>query len=246
MLMSEFEPPSFPPLITPHKLREVDDALTTACQEASRAGAGSLFFVGRFALLDFALVLEPEEPLRLARKIFFAGMNALADTLAVGAPPEKPITFDYPGSIYFDGALIGGGRLTWPTGAQEDAVPDWLVFGAMIRAGGMRDLGIGLTPEVTTLDDEGFDAWNPEEFAASFSRHFMVEVDSWNEKGFRVIGPRYLDRLPRLSGQARRGIDTNGDLLIHQDGKAGAERLPLVSRLSPPAWYDPDENEPRG
>lgn len=245
MLISDFEPPIFPPLVTPHKLREIDDAFTTARREASEAGAGALYYVGRFAMLDFALVLEPEEPLRLARKIFFAGMNALADTLAVGAPPEKPITFEYPGSIYFDSALIGGGRLAWPEGASEDAVPDWLVFSAMIRAGGMRDLGIGLTPEVTTLDDEGFDAWHPEEFAASFSRHFMVEVDSWVEKGFRAIGPRYLDRLPRIGKQARRGIDTNGDLLIHHDGQEGAERIPLLSRLAAPAWYDPDENEPR-
>lgn len=246
MLDNAFEPAVFPPLVTPYRLREIDDAFTTAIERAPETGAGSLFYVGRFALIDFALVLEPEEPLRLARKILFAGMNALADTLAVLSPPEKPIEFAYPASLTFDGALIGGGRLAWPQGCGEDEVPDWLVFGAMIRAGGMRDLGIGLGPSVTTLDDEGFDAWNPEEFTASFARHFMVEADSWAEKGFRAIGPRYLARLEKSREAGKRGIDTNGDLLIHRDAQAPAERLPLLSRLSPPEWYDPAENEPRG
>lgn len=245
-LTESAEPAFFPPLVTPFRLREVDDAFTTAVRRAAETGAGSLFYAGRFLLVDFALVLEPEEPLRLARKILFAGMNALADTLAVLSPPEKPIEFIYPASLLFDGALIGGGRLAWPDGCGEDDVPDWLVFGGMVRAGGMRDLGIGLSPSVTTLDDEGFDAWNPEELTASFARHFMVEADSWSEKGFRAIGPRYLARLQKETEAGKRGIDSNGDLLVHRDAQSPAERLPLLSRLLPPDWYDPVENEPRG
>jgi hypothetical protein len=246
MLVSDFEPTQFPPLVTPFRLREMEDSFTTAQARAPEAGAGSLFYVGRFALVDFALVLEPEEPLRFSRKIFFAGMNAVADALAAISPPEKPITFSYPGSIHFDGALIGGGRLAWPESAGEEDVPAWLVFNAMIRAGGMRDLGIGLSPQVTTLDDEGFDTWNPAELTASFARHFMVEADSWAEKGFRAIGPRYLDRLPKQPGAGKRGLDVNGDLLLHRDEKSPAERVPLLSRLVAPDWFDPDENEPRG
>jgi hypothetical protein len=246
MLSSDFEPTQFPPLVTPFRLREVEDSFSIALSRAKETGAGSLFYVGRFALVDFTLVLEPEEPLRFSRKIFFAGMNAVADALAAISPPEKAITFAYPGSIHFDGALVGGGRLAWPEGADENDVPAWLCFNAMIRAGGMRDLGIGLSPHVTTLDDEGFDAWNPAEFTASFARHFMVEADSWAEQGFRAIGPRYLERLPKEAGSGKRGLDVNGDLLFHRDDKAPAERIPLLSRLIAPEWFDPDENEPRG
>lgn len=246
MLNQNIDPVVFPPLVTPYRLREIEDAFSTACRRAGETGAGALFFAGRFTLIDFALVLEPEEPLRLARKILFAGMNALAETLANIAPPEKLIEFVYPVSLHFDGALIGGGRLAWPETCGEEEVPEWLVFGAMLRAGGMRDLGIGLSPSVTTLDDEGFDTWDPAEFTASFARHFMVEADSWAEKGFRAIGPRYLARLPGGGKVGRRGIDSNGDLLVHRDADAPAERLPLLSRLSPPEWYDPAENEPRG
>ena len=54
-------------------------------------GAGTLVYVGRFDLAEFAVVLEPDEPLRTARRAFYAGMAALADALAAHAPPEKPI-----------------------------------------------------------------------------------------------------------------------------------------------------------
>ncbi len=241
----------FPPLITPFRLRERQDAFAEAIRGASRAGedylgAGSLFYVGRFELIEFAVVLEPQEPLRIARKIFYAGMNALADALAVLSPPEKAIEFRYPGSLYFDGALVGGGRLGVPEGCGEHEAPAWLVFGAMVRAGGMRDLGLGLGPEITTLDDEGFAEWNPPEFAASFARNFLVEVDSWAERGMAGIGPRYLARLEKSRGETRRGIDENGDLLVHKAEQTAAARVSLVEGLKKPGWFDSLLNEPRG
>lgn len=236
----------FPPLITPHRLRERDDAFSVATAQAVMQGAGHLYYVGRFELIEFAIVLEPEEPLRLARKIFYAGMNALADALAVLSPPEKNIVFGYPGTLYFDHALIGGGRLAWPDGTGPEDVPDWLVFSAMIRAGGVRDLGTGLGPQITTLDDEGFDAWNPAGFSASFARNFLVEVDQWSERGFTQIGPRYLARLEKTKHVKRRAIDTNGDLLVYYEGVTAPQRHSFEDALKAPDWYDPQQNEPRG
>lgn len=241
----------FPPLITPFRLRERQDALAEAVRGASGAGddyrgAGSLFYVGRFELIEFAVVLEPVEPLMLARKIFYAGMNAVADALSVLSPPEKPITFHYPGSLYFDGALVGGGRLATPAGCGEQETPEWLVFGAMVRAGGMRFSGKGMAPEITTLDDEGFDAWNPPAFAASFARNFLVGIDSWGERGMRMIGPDYLSRLEKREGETRRGIDENGDLIIHEKDRERARRVSFTEGLKRAEWFDPLLNEPRG
>lgn len=241
----------FPPLVTPCRLRERQDAYAEAMRAAAeegeaRAGAGSLFYVGRFELIEFAIVLEPEEPLRLARKIVYAGMNALADALGVLSPPEKPINFRFPASLYFDGALVGGGRLGVPAGIGEDETPPFLVFAAMVRAGGMRELDGMMAPEITTLDDEGFDAWEPESFSASFARHFLVEVDSWGERGMAGIGPRYLERLEgaRETAGRRRGIDTNGDLLTRAGG--GETRTGLREGLARLEWFDPALGEPRG
>src|SRR5262249_39940683 len=74
-------------------LREVGDAFAHATRVAAQEGAGTLVYVGRFDLAEFAVVLEPEEPLKTARRALYAGLTALADALAVHAPPERPINF---------------------------------------------------------------------------------------------------------------------------------------------------------
>src|SRR6516162_2203242 len=135
-----------PPSFRLVSLREVGDAFARAQEIAPDEGAGTLVWVGRFDLVEFAVVLEPDEPLRAARRALYAGMAALADALAVHAPPEKPIAFDWPDAIRVDGGLVGGGRLAWPSGAQEDLRPDWLVFGAMIRTVAMGEEEPGLRP----------------------------------------------------------------------------------------------------
>src|SRR5215470_3030833 len=122
-----------PPPFSSVTLREVGDAFAHAKLIAAEAGAGTLVHVGRFDLVEFAVVLEPEERLRTARRALYAGLAALADALAACAPPEKPISFDWPDAIRIDGGLVGGGRLAWPSGADDNAPPTWLVFGAMIR-----------------------------------------------------------------------------------------------------------------
>ena len=118
-----------PPPFRLISLREVGDAFAHAIDVAPDEGAGTLVFVGRFDLAEFAVVLEPDEPLRTARRAFYAGMAALGDALAAQAPPEKPMGFDWPDAIRIDGGLVGGARLAWPQDADEDAPPSWLVFG---------------------------------------------------------------------------------------------------------------------
>ena len=99
-----------PPPFRAVALREVGDAFAHAKLIAADAGAGTLVHVGRFDLAEFAVVLEPEEPLCTARRALYAGLAALADALAACAPPEKPISFDWPDAIRIDGGLVGGAR----------------------------------------------------------------------------------------------------------------------------------------
>src|SRR3546814_5571880 len=81
-----------PPIYDPIALREVGDAFTKACAIAGERGAGTLLWVRRYDLAEFAVVLEPEEPLAGARRALYIGMNALAAALSVHAPPERPVT----------------------------------------------------------------------------------------------------------------------------------------------------------
>ncbi len=224
-------------------LREVGDAFAHAQKVAAEEGAGTLVFVGRFDLAEFAVVLEPDEPLRTARRAFYAGMNALHDALLVHAPPEKPIAFDWPDSVRVDGGLVGGGRLAWPKGADENAPPEWLVFGAMIRTVSMTG-DPGLFPLETALDQEGFDESGSSALVESFARHLMVRIDTWQEDGFAEIAKDYLMQLSPEKG-ARRDIDANGDLLVRWIGSSEVERRALVPALMTPSWYDPKRGGPR-
>src|SRR6186997_3062840 len=128
-------PPAFR-LVT---LREVGNAFAHAKANAAELGAGTLVYVGRFDLAEFAVVLEPEEPLRTARRAFYAGMAALADALIALAPPEKPMDIVWPDMLRLDVGMVGGGRLAWPVRAKDDQVPPWLVFGAAIRTVSLAD-----------------------------------------------------------------------------------------------------------
>ncbi len=233
-----------PPAYRLVTLREVGDAFAHATAVAAREGAGTLVYVGRFDLAEFAVVLEPDEPLKTARRAFYAGCAALADALAVFAPPEKPIAFRWPDAVEVDGGLVGGGRLAWPAGADEDRPADWLVFGGMIRTVALGEEEAGLTPLSAALDAEGFEDAGSGRLVESFARHLMVTIDAWHERGFGEVAKRYVERLAPEKG-ARHDIDENGDLLIRRVASPTVERRALVPALALPSWLDPATGGPR-
>ena len=235
---------TLPPPFTLVRLRELGDAFAHAQTIAAERGAGTLVYVGRFDLAEFAVVLEPDEPLVQARRAIYAGMAALADALAAHAQPETEISIDWPDSISVNRGLVGGGRLSWPQGTGEQETPAWLVFGAMIRTVSMSGSEPGLNPLVTALEEEGFTDAMSDQVVESFARHFMVAVDAWQENGFGAVARSYLERLPSEKG-LRRDIDESGDLLIRRMGKTHVERMPLLARLAEPAWFDPQAKGPR-
>jgi len=234
---------NLPPPFRLVTLRELGDAFAHATAIAAEAGAGTLVWVGRFDLVEFALVVEPDEPLKTARRsTFYAGMAALADALLVHAPPEKLIAFDWPDAVFVDGGLVGGGRLAGPVDAAEEARPDWLVFGAMIRTVTTAAGEPGVRPFAAALEEEGFDELGAGQLVESFARHFMVVVDGWREGGFATVAKSYLQWLPTEPG-VRRDIDDNGDLLVRRQNRV--ERRPLLPKLAEVAWLDPQTRGPR-
>jgi len=233
-----------PPPFTLVALREAGDAFVHAQRIAADAGAGTLVHVGRFDLAEFAVVLEPAESLRTARRAFYAGMVSLGDALATHAPPEKPIVYEWPDAVQVDGGLVGGGRLAWPSGASEDEPPRWLVFGAMIRTVSMSDNEPGLRPLVSALGEEGFTDLDSTQLIASFARHLMVTIDTWQQQGFATVAKKYLTRLPAGNG-TRCDIDDNGDLLVHRMDAIEAERLKLLPALAAASWLDGKTGGPR-
>jgi biotin-(acetyl-CoA carboxylase) ligase len=233
-----------PPPFRLVNLREVGDAMAHATGIAAQEGAGTLVHVGRFDLAEFAVVLEPDEPLWQARRAIYAGAVAVADALAVHAPPERPITFEWPDAIRVDGGLVGGVRLEWPIGADENEPAPWLVFGAMIRTVALGDEEPGLRPLSSALEDEGFDDLGSGRLVESFARHLMSAIDTWQESGFGEIEKNYLARLVPESG-VRRSIDENGDLLMQRMTGQEPVRHSLISALSRASWLDLETGGPR-
>jgi biotin-(acetyl-CoA carboxylase) ligase len=219
------------------------DAFAHACAIAGESGAGSFLWVERSDVLEFAVVLEPEEPLVSARRAVFAGMAAIADALASFAPPEKPVTFSWPTTVLFDGGRLGLARLGSPPGCAEDEIPEWLVFSTVLLAISDLKQDPGAFPDVTWLQEEGFEPAEHKLLVESFARHLMVAFDTWGERGFNAVADTYLARLPKEAADGRRGIDENGDLLLHRD--TGIERLPLVPALDEASWLDRWTGMPR-
>jgi len=238
------EPINLPPPFTLVRLRESRDAFAHAIDIAEESGAGTLTYVGRFDVAEFAIVLEPGEPLRTARRAFYAGMVALTDALRVYAPPNKDIAINWPDAIRVDGGLVGGGRLGWPPSAKEDEPPRWLVFGGMIRTVAMTDREAGVHPLACALDQEGFADAGAVQVTESFARHLMRALDVWQAEGFDGIAHEFLSRLVR-ERQTSRLVDDNGDLLVRRIGINRTDRCDLKRSLLLPSWLDPELGGPR-
>ena len=233
-----------PPPYTLVRLRESGEAFSHAIDIAEESGAGTLVYVGRFDLAEFAVVLEPTEPLRGARRAFYAGMVALADALQAYAPPNKAVTIEWPDAVRVDGGLVGGGRLGWPGSVHEDETPPWLVFGAMIRTVAMTDSEAGVHPLASALQEEGFGDAGAVEVTESFARHLMIAFDRWQIDGFGSLANQFLALVERKSKTSRR-IDASGGFIVQHLGGEQAKPIDLAQVLTTPSWLDPATGGPR-
>jgi len=227
---------TLPPPYHAVRLREFGDAFAHAVTLAPQRGAGTLVYVGRFDVAEFAVVLEPTDPLAKGRRVFYAGMAALADAIAAAAPPETAIHIEWPDALYVNWALVGGGRLAWPAQTGAGDVPEWLVFSATIRTASNTGVDPGLTPDLTALDEEGFAEITSNNIIEGFARNLMLLLNDWQGGGFALVRKSYFERLSRDDRQ-HWDIDDNGDL-IRRVANDKTERRALLPRLEKPEWLD--------
>lgn len=235
---------NLPPPYSLIALREAGDAHAHACAIAADQGAGTLVWVRRYDLVEFAVVLEPEESLAEARRAIYVGANALADALVTHAPPKCPIEVAWPDAIRVDGVLVGGSRLAWPDGIGERDVPPWLVLSGMIRTRAVRAAEPGTRPLHGALDELGFDEVDAVTIIESFARHLMHGFHDWREGGFGVVARHWIERfVPEGDGHAM--LDDNGDLRqFREGGLPPVERRDLGAALAVPSWLDPATRTP--
>jgi biotin-(acetyl-CoA carboxylase) ligase len=186
-----------PPPYTAHWLQD-GDAFAEAQRLAPTQGAGTMVWhaatgAGRAGRLDFAVVLEPETPLSEARPAFLIGMLALSDALSAHSPPERAVTFGWPGQLLFDGGKLGGMRLSVAPGSGEDDVPGWMVLGAELIADRNHLVTPGSLPDSVSLEEEGI--VDPAAIIESFGAYLMLSFDRWTHEGFVPLAARYTERL---------------------------------------------------
>ncbi len=221
--------PELPSLFAPIALREAGDAMARAIALAPVQGAGTLPWVRALGRIEAAVVLEPEQTLGQARLALFAAANALADAVVSLGPPEIPVRLRWPATLVVNGGVVGVARLAAAPDAVPEAMPDWVVVGVEARFATAPGLEPGLTPDRTSLEDEGWTDTDPTELTAAWARHLMAGIAEWDRDGPKAVADRYLARLEQDAATegARRGIDlSSGDLVWECEGTRQRRAFP--------------------
>lgn len=184
------EMPSFPPLFSGEATSA--DPFETAIERACEGvDAGLIVHRIRPDALSATIVLAPEDPLEDAMAMLFAAANGFADAFGALAPSEVAAQFDWPAGIRINGARCGGFRAAAST-RDPGAVPDWLVIGLDLPFFAAANDEPGITPDRTTLWEEGCSEIEPRQLLESWSRHMLVWINTWLDEG-----------MPRLHGDWR-------------------------------------------
>ncbi len=241
------EAPTFPPLLSGHRVEAglSPFAAAVAAAETGGAGAGDLFWNDDAETFQVSVVLEPECPERQALQMLFVAMVAFADSFGAVGPPEIGIFYQWPNGLRVSGASIGRARIATGSGGSA-GVPAWLVVGIEVRVmpfGGKAEPGHDLLR--TSLWDEGAGDLDRVLLIESFSRHFLTWVHNWSEDGFKPVYGAWIGRAIghgeqceiKWQGKVHAGtflaIDENGQMLLK--GKAQTVALglaPVVERGS--------------
>ena len=105
--LTKNEPPQLPPLLTPIAVAEGQDVLAKALSSATTAEVGTVLYSEAVNVMDVAIVLGPEVPLRQSGQMLYALMIGVGDAIGALAPPEVVVTYQLPGYILLNRGRAG-------------------------------------------------------------------------------------------------------------------------------------------
>lgn len=245
--------PLLPPLLSGHRLAAGRDPVAAAVAAARRgtAGAGDLFWCEDDDDLALAVALEPDVPTGRCFDMLFAAMVAFGDAVGALAPPEVSVRYRWPCFLLVNGAGVGSAAVVIAEDL-DDGVPRWLIVG--LRAAVRPPPGTpepGLSPQRTTLWDEGCGGLSRNRLLESWSRHFLSWLDRWESEGARPLflawqargdAPGEPVRVAYEGGAAQGrylGLDEAGNMLLRRDGDTDCLLLPralAAAGASAAAW----------
>lgn len=235
--------PSFPPLLTGHGVKAPDRPLAAA--EAGLAagtlGAGDLVWARGIETAEWALILEPDQPLSHALQAVPLSFVAIADAIGTLAPPKVSITFGWPDRLRVNGGEIGVLRAIAPVGATLDAIPAFLILHGVVRISfPPRGGEPGEMPDVTALAEEGCPEITRTALLERFARHFLSWLAIWQDEGFRSLHDAYVFRAEGYRDQFQApggdgpmgtflGLDEAAGVLLKTE--TGVITLPLIDHV---------------
>lgn len=175
---------TFPPLMWGEAAN--GDALDHACRRALLGcDAGLIAHKLGDTQMQAALVFAPEVPLRNAMAMLPLCGVGFQNALGALAPPEVAVHLGWTGDIRINGARCGRFRAA-ASGADPDAVPDWLVIGLTLPLYPGTDRP-GDTPDETALYSEGCADVAPPELLEAWARHTLNWISRWEDAGPRAL-----------------------------------------------------------
>ena len=225
------EEPQLPPLLTAVKVPAGQNVMAKALASAATAEVGTAFYGEDAKVMELAIVLGPEVPLRQAGQMLYALMIGVGDAIGALAPPEVVVTYQLPGYVLLNRGRAGAVWIAADPAAGREDVPSWMVVGVTIdmavRTGSEEAWLDSMGLEYTSLAEEGAGFISRTRLVESICRHFMAWINRWQDDGFRPLHDLWVQRLQTgaemvlADGSAADwvGLDEDGAALIRIDGR---------------------------
>lgn len=229
--------PALPPAYNLVALDREVAAFERAVRAAPRGlDDGTVYWTDRADRLELAVVLEPEAEAGPTLEAVYVLTVATGDALGALLPPAKPVAYAWPGHVLLDGASLGRVRAALAPVAGEAGVPPWLVLGLELAVGPLGE-DPGLTPERTSLAEEGAGDVTVAALTEAVARHFLHWTGRWLDDGLAPVRAAWNRRCFRR-GEEERIVLGGRSLAGRVEGLAedgafviGGERLRLLDHL---------------
>ncbi len=200
--------PIFPPLLSGQAVTGQIDPFEKAISLATLGcDAGTIVYNIGNDVLRAAFIFAPEVALEKACAMMIACGIGYSNALGALAPPEVGVHLDWHGGILVNAGLCGGLKMA-ASDNDPTATPDWLVVGLTVPLFPANDEG-GLTPDQTTLFQEGCVEVDPVELLESWSRHTLVWINRWTDEGPAPLHAEWRSKAYAMGDKVTTIVDGN-------------------------------------
>lgn len=215
--------PDFPPLLKGKAVGAQVDPFNKALAAAltDRMEPGLIHYAESEDVLRAAVTFAPEQPLGDAIRVVYAVQLGLSDAIGALAPPEVAVQFTWPDGLKVNGAGCGGFRAAASSNDPE-CEPDWLIVGLEVPIFATQG-DAGLTPNETTLHDEGCVELTAPAIISSWSRHMLVWVNTYLGEGFAPLHENWRGKCDDIGSDVTApepglfmGLDERGGMLLRR------------------------------